>query len=529
MRKPATGSQSNQVRANSLPIKAPVGGWDVVSPLADMSPDRAIFMDNYYPKPTLVETRKGWQEFANIPTDDPDVQAHDIRSIMSYNKPNGSNKLFVADQTGIYDVTAGGAVAVADSVCTNGSWRSVNISTAGGHFLFACNGVDKSRIYNGTAWTVLDSLSTPALTGVDSEDIVNCCAFKSRLYVLLKDSLDFGYMGVNSIAGAVALFPLGAIFNQGGYLVGIDTWSFDAGKGIDDFLVLWTSQGEVAVYEGYDPTNAATWSLVGVYNIGTPLSYNSTVKVGGDLLLLTSQGVYPISKALKDSTVDAQVAISYRIQEAFNFYISKYKDLYGWQILFYPEATMLIVNVPFKRDDTKNFVFSYQFVMNTTHNAWTRFTNMAAEVWGTHDRKLYFAKHNKIYQAWTGNKDGNGAIRAKCKQAFNALRTNSNKHIELVKPIIQTNGSYKLGLALDVDFRTDTPLTVQGNFGAAISLWDVAEFDVDLWTGSTVEADWRTVANDIGLWYSLNVQMETNTDTVSWIATQYSFVTGGQL
>lgn len=529
MRRPAS-STSTRVVAQNIPIVAPVKGWNVVDSIANMAPEYALFMDNAWPTPTRVDTRKGWIEFAHIPTDDPGgTGAHDIRGILSYNSPDGTNKLFVADQTGIYDVTVGGAALVADTPSTNGDWRSTNVSTAGGHFLWCCNGVDKSRYYNGTTWTVLDGFSTPALTGVASTDIVNLVTFKSRLYVLIKNTLQFGYLDVNSIAGTVHIFDLGVIFNQGGHLVGIDTWDFDAGKGIDDYICFWTSEGEVAIYEGYDPSNAANWSLVGVYNVGAPLSYNSTAKVGGDLLLLTVQGIYPIGKALEKATVDRKVALSYNIQEAFNFYISTYKDLFGWQILFYPEATMLLVNVPFKRDDPKNFLYSYQFAMNTTHNAWTRFTNQAAEVWGLHNRELFFAKHNKIYRAWVGQLDGNSAIRTKIKQAFTMLRSATNKQVQLVKPIIQSNGTFKLGLSLDVDFNTDALLISQGNFNTAVSLWDSAKFNVDSWTGTTVDATWRTVAADVGMWFSVTMQIETKTDGVAWIATQYSVIPGGQL
>lgn len=522
MREPASQSNSVNYVSDSFPIVAPIGGWNTISSIANMPEKDASFIDNFWPTPTQVELRKGWQEVASIPEDNPLVQAHDIRSLLGYSPSSGDMEFFAADQTGLYDVTAGGAIASPATVCTNGYWRSVNITTSGGNFLWACNGVDKPKLYNGTTWVDLDGTSTPALTGVASTDIINVCLFESRLFFILKNSLSFGYLDVNSIAGAVTLFPLGALFRKGGYLVSCDTWSLDAGNGIDDYIIFWTSEGEIAVYRGFNPASAADWALVGVYNVGAPLSYNSSVKVGGELLLLTKQGVYPISKALESSTVSKEVAASYKIQTAFDFYIANGVDLFGWQIVFHPESTMLLINVPFKRDDPRNFFYSYQFVMNTTNNAWARFTNMSSECWGSFDGGLYFARHNKVYKALTGNKDGLAAVIGKCKQAPNTFRSRTyNKHVKLLKPIIQSSGQIGLSIAFDTDFSTGGMLQVQTSFAQAISLWDVAKWDESVWTGSLIDAEWRTVENDVGMWFSLNIRIESKDADITWIATQY--------
>lgn len=530
MRQPASQSNAVNYVSSNFPVVAPIGGWNVISSIANMPESDAHYIDNMWPTPTQVELRKGWIEYANVPVDNPDSQAHDIRTLLSYNPTSGNSKLFAVDQTGFYDVTAGGNISSPVTTCTNGSWRAVNVSTAGGSFLVACNGVDKMKLYDGTTWTNLDGVSSPPLTGITSQDAINLCLFKSRIFMIIKNSLDFAYMGVNSISGAVSKFPLGAIFRRGGYLVELDTWSMDAGDGIDDYIIFWTSEGEVAVYSGINPASADEWSLVGVYYVGAPLSYNSTVKVGGELLLLSKQGIYPLSKALKSSTSDATVAISYKIQPAFDFYIANGEDFFGWQILFHPESTMLLVNVPFKRDDERNFLYSYQFVMNTTNNSWARFTNMASECWASHEGKLYFAKHHKVYKALTGNKDGNANVIGKTKQAYNTLRSRgNNKHVKMLKPIIQSTNIVGLALALDVDFATDAPLAQQTGFAQAISLWDDAIWDQAVWTGSLIDAEWRTVDNNVGMWFSLNVRLESNDGDISWIATQYMTETGGYL
>lgn len=50
-----------------------------------------------------------------------------------------------------------------------------------------------------------------------------------------------------------------------------ETWTLDSGEGLDDYLVVTTSEGQVGVFRGTDPTSVATWGLVGVWNLGEPI------------------------------------------------------------------------------------------------------------------------------------------------------------------------------------------------------------------------------------------------------------------
>jgi len=528
MRQPANRKASVNYESKTFPIVAPIGGWNAISSVANMPQTDAYFMDNCWPTPIQVEVRKGWAEHATVPVGSP--TPNEIKSMLSYSPSSGSAKLFACIDSGFYDISTPGAKTIVATSCTNGEWRGVNISTAGGNFLWCCNGVDESKVYNGTTWTNLDAVSSPALTGIVSTNVINVCLFKSRLYLINKNSLSFYYLGINSIAGAATEYPLGALFRKGGFLMSCDTWSLDAGNGIDDYIIFWTSEGEVAVFSGVNPADANDWSLVGVYNVGAPLSYNSTVKVGGELLLLTKQGVYPLEKALRLSSVDQSVAISYKIQQAMDFYIKNGIAYSGWQIVFHPAHTMLLVNVPYKVDAALEFYYSYQFVMNTTHNAWARFNNMASRCWVSHNGELYFALNNRIRKALTGNLDGNQPVEGRVKQAYNTLKsTGTNKHVKLVKPIIQSNGKIGLSMALDVDFSADQALQLQNDIEAALSLWDVDKFDETLWTGDLISTDWQSIDNDVGMWFSLSLKILSKDADVSWIATQYVVENGGIL
>jgi hypothetical protein len=72
-----------------------------------------------------------------------------INSLMNYAGPQ-TQDLFAAAGTQIYDVS--GPVAIQTHTISNDKLQHVNISTAGGHFLVACNGQDPTTFWNGIQW-----------------------------------------------------------------------------------------------------------------------------------------------------------------------------------------------------------------------------------------------------------------------------------------------------------------------------------------------------------------------------------------
>ncbi len=106
------------------------------------------------------------------------------------------------------------------------------------------------------------------------------------------------------------MFPLGAIFHRGGYVIGIGSFSNDAGEGPDDYLCFITNNGEVAVYQGTDPDSASTFALVGRFSVGMPIGRRCTVRVNGDLGIITQDGIVSMQAALRFSRESIQKAIT---------------------------------------------------------------------------------------------------------------------------------------------------------------------------------------------------------------------------
>ena len=131
-------------------ITAPIGGWNARDSVAAMPPTDAVTLTNFYPTPTDVQLRKGYSKRSIGITGF-------VNSLMNYAGAN-TQKLFAAAGTSIYNADT--ATATVAYPITNDKLQHINISTAGGHFLIACNGTDATMVYDGTSWFSIASTST---------------------------------------------------------------------------------------------------------------------------------------------------------------------------------------------------------------------------------------------------------------------------------------------------------------------------------------------------------------------------------
>lgn len=520
MRQPIQSSA--RVTATPRTLTAPVGGWNASDSIADMKPTEAVYLDNFFPRASDVQLRKGYRQHAQLP------DGLETRTLIGYKSSSAIAKLFAATNNGLYDITNGQAPVLAIAT-TNGEYQSTSVVTAGGSFLIAVNGVTDALQYDGTTWKVLNAGSTPAITGFASNLITNVSKFKTRVILCKKDSLSFWYLPNNAIAGAMTEFPLGAVFQKGGYLMATTTWTLDGGEGPDDYFVAITSEGEVVVYKGTDPSSATSFALVGLFQLAKPMSRRCFVKLDADTAVITQAAIYPLSRALgKAATEGKEVTLTRKIQRAYSDFAQTYSALYGWQITLFPEASMLVVNVPILNYTARNIIYSYQFVMNTMTGAWCRFTGMHSEVWLAFDGKLYFALHNVISEAWTGASDKGAAITAICKTAFSSLGSYSNKHVKMVRPIIQADGPVTLTLGIDTDFADNTQQTSKVPYLQSLSIWDEARWNENKWNGSSLTISrWQSVNSKLGRTAALRLRTEAKDVTMTWIATDFLVERGG--
>ena len=514
-RRKSNKAQNSVVR--SLP--APVGGWNARDSLADMDPRDARKLVNWFPTTTDCELRGGQTDYATSITGL-------VETLAVYNKLDGTSEMFAVDSNDVWDVSSSGVASAQSTTVTNGRWQYLNFGDGTNEYLVMVNGVDAPLYYNGTTWTVITGVSSPALTGVTLTSLVHVNEYKGRLIFVEKDTLSFWYLAAQAAGGALTEFPLDSLANRGGYLMWSATWSFDSGDGPDDAAVFITSEGEVIVYRGTDPSTAANWVLAGVYFIGKPLGRRSFVKMAGDLVVITQDGAFPLSASLQSSTIDNTVALSNKIKNDFNVAARDYGANFGWEAINYPLRSAMIFNIPLEEDGMHS-----QYVMNTITGAWCEFDSWDAECFAEYNDEIYYGLTTEVRKAWTGSSDDGANIIALGKTAFNYFgNTSQQKRFTMFRPMIEINGSLSFLTGMDVDFSNEALTGLATSSGVTGDVWDTGLWDTAVWSGgSEIVREWRSPSNNVGYCASVGVQTETANIEIKWIANDYVFEHGGVL
>ena len=506
--------------ANVQSLPAPVGGWNARDSLANMEPTDAVVLENLFPTVSNVIMRGGYQKYAT-------GLGGQVQTVMAYSAGNSQKLYAVAATTNsLFDVTAGGAVGAAKVTgLSTAIWEYINVTTAGGNYLYAVSGSDKPILFDGTTWLRVDGSSSIAITGVTTSNLCNITLFKNRVWFIEKNTLKAWYLPTGSVGGAAQVLDLSSIAKYGGHLVDLDTWTIDAGYGVDDNLVFVTSNGEIIVYRGTDPSSAATWALAGIWKLGSPIGTRCMLKYGGDLLILTYDGLLPLAQSLQSSRLDPRVALSNKIQGA----IAQATTLYGgnhaavgWQIVYTAKNNAVWINVPVATNQQE------QYVMNTITQSWCNFTGWGANCWEIYNDDPYFGGDGFVGKAWTTDYADNGAnITTNAIQAFNYFDSRGvKKYFTRARPTIFSNGALAVLLGMNVDFDLTAisspvalPSVTAGTWDSGV--WDSAYWGQDL----TVSYVWQGITG-IGYCGALQFKSTSKGTQVQWTATDVVFQTG---
>ena len=257
--------------------------------------------------------------------------------------------------------------------------------------------------------TFTDDLSSIVITGVSTKVLNQVWNFKERLFFVEEDSTSFWYLPTDAIGGAASEFDVGSVMQDGGSLLFGATWSLDSGAGLDDVCILVTTEGEIIVYEGTDPSSATTWGLVGVYKIGKPLDKHSFFQAGGDLAILTEDGIIPVSEALrKDRAALQAVAMTYPIEDAWKDAIANRTSTNPITAALWQSQTILLVGTPEKDGN-----LDVSFLANARTGAWSRVTGWDVRCQVVAGDQLYFGTNaGKVLEADTGGDDDGSSYTA---------------------------------------------------------------------------------------------------------------------
>jgi hypothetical protein len=293
---------------------------------------------------------------------------------------------------------------------------------------------------------------------------------------------------------------------------------------MDDFAVFISSEGEIAVYKGIDPSSAATWYLVGVFTVGAPVGRRCFAQYGADALIISKDGVLPLSNALLTARTNTSIAISDKIQQAMSEATSSYGTNFGWEITIYPEENLVIMNVPVSSS------VSYQYVMFALNGSWSRFTNWNAATFCRVGSSLYMGVSGKVMRAYSGLSDAGANINGEALASFQYHGGMRSKRYTLARPIISIeNTGIGLLLGLNVDFDQAAPAGSPSVTSQDWGVWDTSLWDVGVWGSNyTINKSWQTVGG-IGYCAALHMKASSRSSGLKWQSVDYVFESGNGL
>jgi hypothetical protein len=508
MMRSAVTKRPQKRRTIKITTPAPYLGLNTSDALSDMDPRYAVSLQNWIATPQGPAKRAGTRVWSTgLPGD--------VTTLMPFHALNSNNsKLFAASVSGFYDVTTGGAVGAPVVSGLNASspyWQFANQASSGVNFLMCVNASDAPRLYNGTTWTTTSQAASPGFgqfANVDNNgNAVNINAFtdvtlhQRRLWFTNVNSTKAYYTNVDTPTGALFAFDFGPEFPRGGKLHKLASWSMNTGgtQGLLQSLVAISDRGDVVIYQGNDPSSSTTWARIAAYELGAPCGRRCVISFEADLLYLSRDGLYPMSKYVESGDIVSTNAITTKISNVVGDLIDTFGGTPGFEMAKYPGKNILLLNIP-QSSTASNF----QFCFNTVTNGWSQFTGWGAACWGLFNNALFYGGTNQVVLSFIGSTDGadiNGVggnnIIATGMGAFSEMdKPGVLKHAQQVKPYLVTgvtNPTIRVGV--NVDFNL-VPIVGSATLNPATgAVWDNAIWDSTstTWVGSlTTYNQWST-------------------------------------
>jgi hypothetical protein len=459
-----------------------------------MPPGDCADVWNLIPSENGLRSRLGYKEWCTNLEGSTNTSLK-VRALLSFSGSEpAQNRLFATTDLHLYDVStssdAPSSVFTFPSAGGNTGYGVGRVVvTAAGHFYLYCDEVNGLHVYaeTGATWSVVAmGGGATEISGVDPGDLVHLTVFKRRVWFVERDSASAWYLAPNAIYGAATEFPFGTQFTNGGHLVGLYTWTYDGGAGVDDALVAISSTGDVVIFQGVDPADADSFNCRGVWNMGPPPAGREVAReVGGDLYLLSSLGLLPISRLVVGAENRAYETA--KISNLFNQLMLTRRASRGWSMHLHPEDNALLVLYPDYSTET-----SRQLAQSQSTRGWFPYRDVPMHCAAVWEGRLHF-----------GTQDGRVCVSRDYVDdvAFDDPGTYSEVDWSLLPAFQRANGNNVLvnqirayfigdGSAPDVEMgarydgdRTELPTPTED--AAASGTWDNATWDSDVWGGTS--------------------------------------------
>lgn len=433
---------------------------------------------------------------------------------------NGVDTGFIYDGNGFYPYVPGGAWALSyDNVVndfqigevitggTSGATGIVYEIIPGGGLVLTGNssGFEDNEMLTGSlggdAQASSDAVSlVPGITfpdGLTTADMCYVWGYKNRVWFAQKESLNIWYMdSPDAVGGSPVVYPMGGILTLGGSILWGDSWAIGTGAagGLSDQMVVTSTEGEVAVFQGSYPEASGDWLAVGTYRIGRPLGNRAHFRGGGDIAVATSVGLIPLSKAISlDVTALSPAAVSYNIQDAWQQAVDG-RGLEDWSCMLWPERKMAIMSPPITIGDYDPVLF----ISNSETGAWCRYTNWDARAMCVFQGEMYFGGPNgEVFKANVTGMDNGTVYTGVYIPLFDDLGSPANLKIpKMGRGVARAKANLTYSLSFKADFNIEPGASPSASITDGSNAWGSGVWGQSVWGGTNpnvFNAQWKSL------------------------------------
>jgi hypothetical protein len=397
-------------------VPAPFKGLNARDSSITLAADEARLLENWLPDGPRCRVRPGFETHC-------DTGETKLSSLYSFYDA-ASTDMLAAGGGKIYDVSGASPSELASGYTVD-DWVMAQLNG----YLIAVNGTDAPWRYEGSA------ITATGFSGVDLGTLRTVDEANERLWFTVNSSADVWYAGRNAISGALTKFQLSQ-YSAGGSCVRV--------FGLKDYTCFMMSTGQLMVYAGNPENNFA---LQDKYISPAPVASGAYVRMGGDIIVLTTTGPIPLELITSGVPFNLDALANWgKITPVWTADHELYKNLPGWGATFH--KGLLYFNVPTDTTSAKQYVF------NTRNQAWTVYTNMNAAQWAHSGNEIYYAdlSSGEVKRHATGT-DGGDPIVAISRQGFTyPVQGQRDAKYTFSRFNIKCDGPAEAQFALDVDF-----------------------------------------------------------------------------
>ncbi len=537
---------SSKQTAQTVTVPAPTRGMDLLSQLSSMPINSCVYSYNLVPASYGMKIRNGYiaveDDVPNAETGEP---FQGVKSIITFNGggadgSTANDKLFAVSNVGIFDITDSTIppiekLAFSSQVEAAGNGVDIQYTDqAGKAYILYADELNGLFTYDSDTqnWAQADNIDG----GIDLTNVVFCAVHKLRLWLVEKDSTDAWYLPVHSMQGTAIKFTFGSKFKHGGKIKGLWNWSIDGGEGVDDYLVAISSEGDVLPFKGSDPSDAATWSLVGSFFVGgLPVGRRVVSEAGGSLSILSSYGVISMSELLRgmDVTELPEDSMTGRISPMIREHLKFTSHQYGWEILYAPAEGVYIINSPPSKNSPQ-----IQYVMDVSKKSWALWRGVPMLCMKEWKSSLFFGFEKCVYimQGYrddvpkeTSEEDNGYPVEFSILTSFSDLGAAArNKMVQYIRPdfLSSVNPSYNARAVYDYAL-AEKPYVPTGGQVSLGAIWDNALWDIGVW-GSSEQSGHSRLSGGSNMGRTAAIAIRgSSSELITLISIDVVFTSGG--